>query len=66
MHASLFLLFRPLFSDLALVRTQKALGLVSGSPDYVPLPGFAIPDVAARTYVYSADGRLYAYALPTT
>jgi len=61
-----FSFFDHYFLTWPLVRTQKALGLVSGSPDYVPLPGFAIPDVAARTYVYSADGRLYAYALPTT
>ncbi|KAJ2928491.1 hypothetical protein H1R20_g8590, partial [Candolleomyces eurysporus] len=46
-------------------RAQKSLGLVSGSPDYAAVPGFESPDVAARTYVYSADGRLYAYALST-
>ena len=46
-------------------RAQKSLGLVSGAPDYAPVSGFQSPDVAARTYAYSADGRLYAYALPT-
>ncbi|KAF5349578.1 hypothetical protein D9756_008884 [Leucocoprinus leucothites] len=44
----------------------KTIGLVSGSPDYVPLSGFVAPDVPVRTNAYSADGRLYAYALPTT
>ncbi len=47
------------------VRAQKSLGLVSGSPDYVPVSAFVAPDVPARIYLYSADGRLYAYALPT-
>lgn len=46
-------------------RAQKSLGLVSGTPDYAPVVGFESPDGAARTYAYSADGRLYAYALPT-
>lgn len=47
------------------VRAQKTLGLVNGSPDYVPISAFVAPDVPARMYTYSADGRLYAYALPT-
>ncbi|KAI3601653.1 eukaryotic translation initiation factor 2a [Moniliophthora roreri] len=46
-------------------RAQKSLGLVGGSPDYKPVQGFIAPDVTARTYNYSADGRLYAYALPS-
>jgi translation initiation factor 2A len=46
-------------------RAQKSLGLVGGSPEYQPLPGFESPAVPARTYKYSADGRLFAYALPT-
>ncbi|KAL0947755.1 hypothetical protein HGRIS_013833 [Hohenbuehelia grisea] len=46
-------------------RAQKSLGLVGGTPDYKPLAAFAAPDVPARTFHYSADGRLYAYALPT-
>lgn len=46
-------------------RAQKSLGLVSGTPDYTPISGFESPEVAARTFAYSADGRLYAYALPT-
>ncbi|KAF8985258.1 eukaryotic translation initiation factor eIF2A-domain-containing protein [Cyathus striatus] len=45
-------------------RAQKTLGLVGGSPDYIPIQGFEAPDVPARTYVYSADGRFFAYALP--
>lgn len=46
-------------------RAQKSLGLVGGTPDYLPVQGFESPDAAAKTYTYSADGRLYAYALPT-
>lgn len=46
-------------------RAQKSLGLVNGTPDYTPVNGFVPPDVPARTHVYSEDGRLYAYALPT-
>lgn len=49
-----------------IVRAQKSLGLVNGSPDYAPVSAFLAPDVPARTHTYSADGRLYAYALPTT
>ncbi|KAF8635663.1 hypothetical protein AX15_000291 [Amanita polypyramis BW_CC] len=45
-------------------RAQKSLGLVGGTPGYAPLPAFVAPDVPARTYIYSDDGRLYAYALP--
>ena len=48
-----------------LVRAQKSLGLVNGTPEYNPVGGFVAPDVPARTQSYSADGRLYAYALPT-
>ncbi|KAF9653864.1 translation initiation factor eIF-2A [Thelephora ganbajun] len=46
-------------------RAQKTLGLTSGSPSYTSLEGIQAPDVPARTYRYSDDGRLYAYALPT-
>ncbi|KAG5640917.1 hypothetical protein DXG03_006629 [Asterophora parasitica] len=46
-------------------RAQKSLGLVNGTPEYNPVPGFIAPDVPARTFHYSADGRLYAIALPT-
>lgn len=46
-------------------RAQKSLGLTSGAPSYTPLEGIQIPDVPARTYRYSDDGRLFAYALPT-
>ncbi|CAK5279167.1 unnamed protein product [Mycena citricolor] len=45
-------------------RAQKSLGLVGGSPEYLPISNFQGPDVPARMYHYSADGRLYAYALP--
>lgn len=41
------------------------MGLVGGTPTYMPIEGFAVPDVPARTYHYSPDGRLFAYALPT-
>ncbi|KAF7777892.1 hypothetical protein Agabi119p4_3964 [Agaricus bisporus var. burnettii] len=47
-------------------RAQKSLGLVSGGPDYASVAGFVVPSESARTHTYSADGRLYAYALPTT
>lgn len=46
-------------------RAQKSLGLVGGSPNYDPLENFQGPDVPARTYQYSSDGRLFAYAIPT-
>ncbi|KAG6375727.1 eukaryotic translation initiation factor eIF2A-domain-containing protein [Boletus reticuloceps] len=52
------------FSQQYAFRAQKSLGLVGGTPDYVPLSGFVSPDVPARTYHYSNDGRLFAYALP--
>ncbi|KAJ7611801.1 eukaryotic translation initiation factor eIF2A-domain-containing protein [Roridomyces roridus] len=45
-------------------RAQKSIGLVGGSPDYIVAPNFEVPDVPARIYHYSADGRLFAYALP--
>lgn len=53
------------YADDSTVRAQKSLGLVGGTPHYKPIPGFEVPDVAARSYTYSADGRLYAYTLPT-
>ncbi|GJE88109.1 translation initiation factor eIF2A [Phanerochaete sordida] len=46
-------------------RAQKRLGLVGGSPNYEPAENFEGPDVPARTYQYSSDGRLFAYAIPT-
>ncbi|OBZ75320.1 Eukaryotic translation initiation factor 2A [Grifola frondosa] len=46
-------------------RAQKSIGLVGGTPNYEPFDTFQAPDVPARTYKYSADGRLYAYAIPT-
>ncbi|KAF9228912.1 translation initiation factor eIF-2A [Gyrodon lividus] len=53
------------FSQQYAFRAQKSLGLVGGTPDYLSVPGFVSPDVPARTYHYSNDGRLFAYALPT-
>lgn len=41
------------------------MGLVNGSSDYEPVDGFEAPDVPARMYQYSPDGRFFAYALPT-
>lgn len=46
-------------------RAQKSLGLVGGGPDYAPVDGFQAPDVPAKMYKYSADGRLFAVVLPT-
>jgi translation initiation factor 2A len=45
-------------------RAQKSLGLIGGTPSYEPVSGFESPSAPARTYVYSADGRLFAYVLP--
>lgn len=47
-------------------RAQKRLGLVHGSPAYSPVHGFSDPGVPARTCQYSNDGRLFAYALPSS
>lgn len=46
-------------------RSQKQLGLVSGFSSYDPVEGFQKPEATARTYVYSPDGKLLAYAVPT-
>ncbi|KAI8974220.1 translation initiation factor eIF-2A [Trametes punicea] len=46
-------------------RAQKSIGLVGGTPNYDPIDSFQPPDVPARTYKYSLDGRLFAYAIPT-
>ncbi|KAI0085927.1 translation initiation factor eIF-2A [Irpex rosettiformis] len=46
-------------------RAQKRLGLVGGTPAYKPIDSFQGPDVPARTYHYSSDGRLFAYAITT-
>ncbi|KIK93037.1 hypothetical protein PAXRUDRAFT_829393 [Paxillus rubicundulus Ve08.2h10] len=53
------------FSQQYAFRAQKTLGLVGGTPDYLPVPGLVCPDAPARTYHYSNDGRFFAYALPT-
>jgi translation initiation factor 2A len=53
------------FSQQYAFRAQKSLALVAGSPNYAPLQNLVVPDAPVRTHVYSADGRLYAYALPT-
>ncbi|KAG1815818.1 hypothetical protein EV424DRAFT_1557097 [Suillus variegatus] len=47
------------------VRAQKSMGLINGTPTYMPIEGFVVPDVLVRTYHYSPDGRLFAYSLPT-
>jgi len=41
------------------------MGLVGGTPTYLPVEGFSAPDVPARAYHYSPDGRLFAYTLPS-
>ncbi|KAI0781547.1 translation initiation factor eIF-2A [Trametes elegans] len=46
-------------------RAQKSIGLVGGTPNYDPIDSFQAPDVPARTFKYSSDGRLFAYAIPT-
>ncbi|KAI0695088.1 translation initiation factor eIF-2A [Cerioporus squamosus] len=46
-------------------RAQKSFGLVGGTPNYDPIENFQAPEVPARTYQYSPDGRLFAYAIPT-
>ncbi|KAH9857459.1 translation initiation factor eIF-2A [Lenzites betulinus] len=46
-------------------RAQKSTGLVGGTPDYNPIDSFPQPDVPTRTFKYSSDGRLFAYAIPT-
>ncbi|TDL18883.1 translation initiation factor eIF-2A [Rickenella mellea] len=46
-------------------RAQKSLGLVGGTPNYEANQAFEQPEATARTYNYSPDGRLFAYALPT-
>ncbi|KAI0713729.1 translation initiation factor eIF-2A [Earliella scabrosa] len=46
-------------------RAQKSFGLVGGTPNYDPIQGLQAPEVPARTYQYSSDGRLFAYAIPT-
>ncbi|KAI0344965.1 translation initiation factor eIF-2A [Trametopsis cervina] len=44
-------------------RAQKRLGLVGGTPGYSPIDSFEGPEEPARTYQYSSDGRLFAYAV---
>ncbi|KAG1884613.1 eukaryotic translation initiation factor eIF2A-domain-containing protein [Suillus subluteus] len=45
--------------------TRKSMGLIGGTPTYMPIEGFTVPDIPIRTYHYSPDGRLVAYVLPT-
>jgi translation initiation factor 2A len=45
-------------------RAQKSLGVVLGNPTYSPVDAFQAPNDPARTYVYSLDGSLFAYAIP--
>ncbi|KAI1791621.1 translation initiation factor eIF-2A [Ganoderma leucocontextum] len=46
-------------------RAQKSFGLVGGTPNYDPIDALQAPEVPARIYQYSSDGRLFAYAIPT-
>ncbi|KAF7791046.1 hypothetical protein EIP86_002006 [Pleurotus ostreatoroseus] len=46
-------------------RAQKSFGLVGGSPNYEAIESFKGPEIPARTYQYSPDGRLFAYVLAT-
>ncbi|KAJ3544828.1 hypothetical protein NM688_g5699 [Phlebia brevispora] len=46
-------------------RAQKSFGLVGGTPNYQPVEAFQGPDVPARTFRYSSDGRLFAYVIAT-
>ena len=56
----------PLFTDFYLVvRSQRSVGLVGGSPTYDLVEAFQAPDAPARTYQYSPDGRLFALAVPS-
>jgi hypothetical protein len=54
------------FSDFYIVvRSQRSVGLVGGSPTYDLVEAFQAPDAPARTYEYSPDGRLFALAVPS-
>src|SRR5712672_3081182 len=58
--------FLLLFTEFCLVvRSQRSVGLVGGSPTYDLLDAFQAPDTPARTYRYSPDGRLFALAAPS-
>jgi hypothetical protein len=58
--------FLLLFADSSLVvRSQRSVGLVGGSPTYDLVEAFQAPGTAARTYQYSPDGRLFALAVPS-
>lgn len=55
-----------LFTDFGLVvRSQRFVGLVGGSPTYDLVEAFQAPDASTRTYRYSPDGRLFALAVPS-
>jgi hypothetical protein len=55
-----------LFTDFCLVvRSQRSIGLVGGSPTYDLVEAFQAPGAPARTYQYSPDGRLFALAFPS-
>lgn len=47
------------------VRAQKQLGLVGGTPNYDAIESFKNPDVPARNYKYSSDGRFFAFTVPS-
>ena len=61
---STFFTFLLLFTDFYLVvRSQRSVGLVGGSPTYDLVEAFQAPDAPARTYQYSPDGRFFALAV---
>jgi translation initiation factor 2A len=61
-----FLFVSFLFTDFSLVvRSQRSVGLVGGSPTYDLVEAFQAPDATTRTYRYSPDGRLFALAVPS-
>ncbi|KAJ7080464.1 eukaryotic translation initiation factor eIF2A-domain-containing protein [Mycena epipterygia] len=45
-------------------RAEEAIGLAGNSPEYIVVPNFEVLEVPVRMYHYSADGRLFACALP--
>ncbi|KAF8333939.1 eukaryotic translation initiation factor eIF2A-domain-containing protein [Cantharellus anzutake] len=55
------------FQDQYAYRAQKSFGIVAGSsPNFGAVQGFQAPDVPSRTYIYSQDGKCFAYAVPAS
>jgi hypothetical protein len=53
------------FTDFYLVvRSQKSVGLVGGSPTYDIVEVYQSPGATAGTYQYNPDGMLFALAMP--